>query len=135
MALVFDDVEVEHRSVACWQLSHHLVDHLWRYVPDGRVVVVGQFRDVIVPRREFVPFVVANESESLVDDDSRRPNLERALPLISEFCTVCYDSDERILEHVLCIVFVRYIPQADSLQVGCILGIELLHRPVIPVAK
>ena len=39
-------------------LPHHLVDHLRRYVPDGWIILFRQFRDVPVPRRQFVALIV-----------------------------------------------------------------------------
>ena len=100
MAPAFEHIEVEHRPVACWQLSHHPLYHLGRYLLDGRIIFFCHIVKVFAVYRQLVAAVVPDEVQRLVHGNPRGPCPEGALPLIAEALNVCDDADKCVLQHV-----------------------------------
>lgn len=135
MVPVLEDVEVEHGAIACWQLTHHPQDLVRRDVADGWIILFRFIGHIVVQQPQFLPFCIVQESQRLIDDDSRCPSLERACSSEVEVGDVGDDADERLLKHVLHILMVRDVACADTRQLVCIERIKLPHRPVFTVAK
>jgi len=125
VAVVFEDVEVKHRAVACRQSAHHFVDGVGWNVADGRVVRLWLVGNVVTEWSKLMPLVASQEFQRLVDDHPCGPSRQGACPAILEIADVGEDVNESVLKHILLIVLIDDVSGADACQVVGIQGIEL----------
>lgn len=135
MTFIFEDKEVKYRSIARWELPHHLLDGLGRYVFYGWILLFCHIVDTLSDERQFLMVVVPDEVQCCVHCNPGGPGLEGACPSVLEVRDVGDDADECLLQYVAGILLVNDISCADGFQVGDIQGTEHPHRIVISVAN
>ena len=135
MAFILEHIEVEYGPVACRQLFHHLLDHLWRYVLDRRIFLLNDVVGVLFQKCQFMMAVFPDKVQRLIHSDPHRPGLEGASPSIPEVCDVGDDANQYLLQHIPDIFLINDVSCADGFQMGNVQGTEHPHRRVVTTSN
>ena len=126
MALVVDDVEVEHRAVAVGQFAHEAVEHVGGYA-FGLQVGVGHVVWQVGYVYEVEPATGAQKLQRLVERNLRHPAPQRSLAAILEGGYRGEYPKERLLQNVFYVLIIGEIARAQGRQIAHVEPVERLR--------
>ena len=120
---MFEYVEVQYQSAACWQLCNHRGELFGWYPLQFRLII----RNVWDSTCKTDMFILPHKVDCLVGYDPPNPCCQRTFTPIVEMLHGGQDLYEAVLNHIFHIIAVRDIPQSYRHGISLIAFIEPSH--------